>query len=379
VRVLVAFDKFKDALSAEAACAAAARVLGTTHPDWTLDLCPLTDGGEGFCETLCRNLGGQIEHVVVTGPRGEPVTAPVGFVPSHALPAGARRQLGAGAPAQIAVIGLAAASGLELLGPDRRDPWQTTTRGTGELLVRAVREKADAILLGIGGSATNDLGFGALATLGCKFYDGGGQVIAAPVPVTWEKIQRLDCSGAMVLPPLFIACDVTNPLLGPHGATATFGPQKGLRAADLPRLETQAARLAALLCSACGRPLALADTPGAGAAGGISFGLMVAAGAKLLPGFDLVSTWLDLPERVAAADLVITGEGRFDATSLEGKGPGSLVRAVRQSGKPVHVFAGSLGVAADQFLHAITPHGLPLAAALPRTAEFLAEAVARAL
>ena len=180
----------------------------------------------------------------------------------------------------------------------------------------------------------------------------------------------------MEIPPIFIACDVTNPLLGPRGATATFGPQKGLRPADVPRSEAAMARMAALLCEACGRPLVLADTPGAGAAGGIAFGLMVACGAQLVPGFELVSDWLDLPARIAAADLVLTGEGRFDATSLAGKAPGSLACAARRLGKPVHVFAGSLDGARDEWHHIITPAELPLAAALPRTAELLAAAVA---
>ena len=136
-------------------------------------------------------------------------------------------------------------------------------------------------------------------------------------------------------------------------------------------------RMAMLLCEACGKPLALADIPGTGAAGGIGFGLMVATGAKFVSGFDLVSAWLDLPARLAAADLVLTGEGRFDVTSLAGKGPGSLVRAARRLGKRAHVFAGSLGVVADSEFQAITPAGLPLSEALPRTAEFLAAAVAK--
>ena len=176
---------------------------------------------------------------------------------------------------------------------------------------------------------------------------------------------------------MFIACDVTNPLLGPRGATATFGPQKGLALGDVPKLEAQLARMAALLCDACGQPFSLTETPGTGATGGFPFGLMVGVGAKIVPGFDLVSAWLDLPARLAAADLVITGEGRFDATSLGGKGPGALVAEAKRLGKAVHVFAGSLGLPEADGLHAISPAGLPLAEALPRTAEFLATAVAK--
>ena len=375
MRVLVAFDKFKDALGAAQACEAVAAALRTRHPAWTLDLCPLTDGGEGFAENLTAAAHGRLEQHEVSGPRGDRVCAPIGFVEWARIPKPVQVRLPIQNPTPkieniLAVIDLASVSGLELLPCDQRDPWLTTTRGTGELLAAAAKAGADAILLGVGGSATNDLGLGALSALGFKFPE-------TPTPATWGKIHRI--KGRVNLPPVFVACDVTNALLGPHGATATFGPQKGLRADDLPRLEAEMARMAALLCEACGQPFALAEKPGAGAAGGIAFGLMVAAGAQLVPGFELVSDWLDLPARIAAADLVLTGEGRYDATSLGGKGPGALVAEARRLGKPAHVFAGSLGVPADRFHHAITPPELPLTATLPHTAGLLAEAVKRVL
>jgi glycerate kinase len=375
MHVLIAFDKFKDALTGGAAGEAVAGALREKHPGWTLDLCPLTDGGEQFCEILTRTSGGELRATTAAGPHGASVRAPAGFVAWERIPATARARLPVDQTGTLAVVDLASASGLGQLPPSQRDPWHTATRGTGDLLRFAAQERAGAILLGVGGSATNDLGLGALAALGFRFLDAAGAAIAVPVPATWERISRIDPAGAIPLPPILIACDVTNHLLGPRGATATFGPQKGLRTGDVPLLEAQAARMAALLCEACGRPLALADTPGAGAAGGIAFGLMVAFGARLVPGFDLVSDWLDLPARLAAADLIVTGEGRFDATSLTGKGPGSLIREARRLGKSAHVFAGSLGVPEDSAHHAITPHGLPLAAALPRTAEFLAASV----
>ena len=383
MRALVAFDKFKDALTARAACETVASAIRARHPDWEIDLCPLTDGGEGFCETLCLGVGERIEPITVRGPKGQSVIAPVGFVSPWTLTEAIRLQLTPDSQDNLAVIGLASASGLELLPPDQRDPWHTSTFGTGELLSYAAHEKAGAILLGGGGSATNDLGFGALAALGCKFLDAAGTVIPIPTPATWERIHRIDVSAAITLPPLLIACDVTNPLLGPTGAATTFGRQKGLKPADLPRLEDQTTRMAALLCEACHQPLSLASTPGAGAAGGIAFGLMVAADAKLISGFDLVADWLNLPARIAVADLVITGEGRFDATSLGGKGPGSLIRAALQQGKPAHVFAGNIDLP-DQTLsahpgmktHAISPAEMPLSEALPRTAEFLLTAIA---
>jgi len=383
MRALIAFDKFKDALAARAACEVVAAVLRSLHPEWELDLCPLTDGGEGFCETLLAGSAGRIEHLSVRGPRSGTVTAPIGFVSTDALPAAARRRLGLGAVQTLAVVGLATASGLELLPPHRRDPWQTTTFGTGELLAYAAQEKADAIVLGIGGSATNDLGLGALTALGANCHDAHEVRIPTPKPANWATVRRIDLAALRRLPPLFIACDVTNPLLGPSGAAATFGAQKGLQPLDLPRLEAQAARMAGLLCQASGKPLSLVDAAGAGAAGGIAFGLMVAVHAKLVPGFDFVSEWLDLPARIAAADLIITGEGRFDTTSLSGKGPGSLVREAQRLGKPAYVFAGSIeltaGVASGIKNRAITPEGMSLAEALPRTAEFLATEIRRVL
>ncbi len=379
MRVLVAFDKFKDALSARAACDVTVAALRAKHPGWTFDACPLTDGGEGFAEALTNATQGRLELVEVTGPRGRRIPAPVGFIDRDRIPAPARALLPA-APVNncVALVGLASASGIELIPRGERDPWKTTTCGTGELVARAYAKKAGAILLGVGGSATNDLGLGALAALGFKFIAANGTPVAVPTPDTWERIARIE-PVTLDLPPIFIACDVTNPLLGPKGATATFGPQKGLAVDDIPKLEARLARLAALLCAACGKSPALAETPGTGATGGLPFGLMVGLGAKIVPGAALVSAWLDLPARLAAADLVITGEGRFDATSLGGKGPGELVAAARRLGKPVHVFAGRVDLPALGGIegHAITPAGLPLAEALPRTAELLAATVTR--
>ncbi len=377
-RVLIAFDKFKDAITALEACEAAARGLNAVHPDWSCELCPLTDGGEGFCASLTTAAQGDFESHPCTGPRGTRLSAPIGFVRIENLSASARARpdFSAASAGSLAVIEMAAASGLALLPIAQRDPWHTSSHGTGELLRAAAQRGVDAILLGVGGSATNDLGLGALAALGFKFLDAEGTAIVNPTPVTWGKIQRIDGSTAISLPPLFIACDVTNPLLGPTGATAVFGPQKGLRNDDVPTLEIQAKRIAGLLCAACGQPDTLVDRPGAGAAGGIPFGLMATGQAKLIPGFSLVSDWLALADRVAAAGLVLTGEGRFDVTSLGGKGPGALVALARQAGKPVHLFAGSLETRPEGGrFHAITPATMPLNEALPRTAELLEAAV----
>lgn len=386
MRVLLAFDKFKDSLTAGEACAAAAAGLRERHPDWQIDSCPLSDGGEGFAEILTRAVGGTLRHVEVTGPRGKPAAANLGLVPYAQVPAAARALLppppsGPGT-AGIAVIDMASASGLALLAPAERDVWQTTSLGTGELIRHAAAAGAAAILLGVGGSATHDLGLGALAALGFEFQSDGGAVIHPPVPARWADITRIHTSATPDVPPVRIACDVSNPLLGPGGAAATYGPQKGLRPEDLPRMDAESGRLARLLCSHCGRPEDLREIPGTGAAGGISFGLMAALGAELVPGFEFVSAWLDLEARLAAADLVITGEGRFDDSSLQGKGPGAVAARALACGKQVHVFAGRATVAqppARLSVHSISPADLPLDEALRQAAANLRRAVDAAL
>ena len=378
MRVLLAFDKFKDALTAPEACAHAAAALSAVHPEWTLDLCPLTDGGEGFGDILSRAAQAKIETHTVTGPRGVPVRAAIGFASLGAIPAAARALLKLPiTEGTLAIVEMAAASGLALLKPEERDPWLANTTGTGELLRIAARPGVDAILLGVGGSATSDLGLCALAALGLCFETNANQNLPLPVPMHWVDIARI--GGALPsLPPIRIACDVSNPLLGPRGAAAIYGPQKGLRPADLARLDGEAARLARLLCAHAGQPASLVDLPGTGAAGGISFGLMAATGAQLVPGAELVSAWLNLAPRLAAADLVITGEGRFDDSSLNGKGPGEVAARALSLGKNVHVFAGRATVAVPPprlALHSITPEGVPLAQALRESGAFLESAV----
>jgi glycerate kinase len=386
LRVLLAFDKFKDALTAREACELAARALGDRHGDWQLDLCPLTDGGEGFAEILVGAAGGTLVPIKVEGPRGAPLTAPVGLVSPAMIPPAALARLGLEAPpspgGKIAVIEMASASGLALLVPALRDPWRTSSIGTGQLIRAAADLGATGVLLGVGGSATHDLGLGALSALGFGFLAADGRPLQPPVPATWDRLIRVGGRLAASIPPIRIACDVDHPLLGPRGAAATFAPQKGLRAADYDRLEAESGRLAALLCAYAGQPADLAGRPGAGAAGGIAFGLMAAAGARLLPGSAVVAAWLDLEARLAAADLVLTGEGRFDASSWEGKGPGAIAARARALGKPVRVYAGLVDLPRPSddpglVFHAITPVGTPLPQALADTAVNLGGALLR--
>lgn len=384
MRVLIAFDKFKDSLAAPAACAAAADALRTAHPDWSLDLAPLADGGDGFAALLTTAAGGEMVPVRVVGPLGEPRTAAFGLVRWAQLPAGARARLALPSLREgdtLAVVEMAAASGLALVPPAARNPWRTSTYGTGQLLAAAAQRGARGIVLGVGGSATHDLGLGALGALGLKFFDTRGGAIFPPTTSAWEHLARFAGHVPGAFPPLRVACDVTNPLLGPSGAVTVYAPQKGLAPADLPALESATARMATLLAVHCGQPLSLAHTPGAGAAGGLAFGLLTAARAQLVPGWALVHDWLELARRIAAADLVLTGEGRFDASSLCGKGPGALVAAATAAGKRTLIFAGSLGELPVSVLpplaqaHAISPPHLPLAEAFVRAPALLGAAV----
>lgn len=379
MRALIAFDKFKDALSAADACAVAAAAL---PPSYEIDSCPLTDGGEGFAEILTRAAGGRFVEQEVTGPRGATTRARMGIVPITDIPAAARAILGLDREngEKIAIIEMAQASGLALLREAQRDPWQTSSVGTGELMRAAVEAGVAAILLGVGGSATHDIGAGALAAVGIRAVDQHNRIVEPPIPARWGSIAAFQGHLPAGFPPVLIACDVSNPLLGPQGAAAVYAPQKGLKPDDYFLLEGATDRLSEMLCRALAKPLSLRETPGTGAAGGITFGLMCAANARLLPGFDLVSAWFDLDARIADADVVLTGEGRFDDSSLQGKGPGTVVRRALAHGKRAHVFAGRIAVnepPPDLALHEISPAALPLREALAATARNLTATINR--
>src|SRR5688572_16647143 len=196
MRVLLAFDKFKDSLAARDACTFAAAALRDRHPDWVIDSCPLSDGGEGFCEILTTAVQGTLVGSSISGPRENEVQAPIGMVPFDRIPERARAFLPlppkhSDTAPSVAVLDMASASGLALLEPEDRDPWQTTTVGTGELIRTATELGAVAILLGVGGSATHDLGLGALAALGLEFQTSPGNIVFPPIPARWREISRI--------------------------------------------------------------------------------------------------------------------------------------------------------------------------------------------
>lgn len=342
MNVLVAFDKFKDSMSAAHTCNAAAKGIAAFYGDSArIVRAPLTDGGEGFCQILTEAASGYVEHHTVCGPLGHEIQAPLGWVEATCLPKGVR-SLQLPASGKLAIIEMAAVAGLEQVPITERHPKYCTTRGVGELIRIATAEDASAILIGIGGSATSDLGLGALEALGLRFLRGIDKQIEQLTPAQWEDVTAISGDIELSIPPIFIACDVNNPLLGPNGAATVYGPQKGLFADEIPHFDNQAKELAEALCEYFSVPVEITAVPGSGAAGGIGFGLKVACGAEYVPGFELVSHWLDLGTKVSEADLILSGEGKLDASSLCGKGPLALAQAAHAANKACLLFAGKV-------------------------------------
>lgn len=383
MHILAAFDKFKDAMPADRACdAALAGALAALGEPLTMTRAPLTDGGEGFCPILTNAASGYIEYHKVSDPLAEEVDAPLGWVELERIPESARQCLGA-KNGKLAIIEMASVAGLEQVPNAQRHPDHCTTRGVGELIRIAVAEEADAILLGIGGSATSDLGLGALEALGLKFC-ASGQV----TPAQWSDIEAIEGRIELTVPPIYIACDVDNPLLGSRGAAAVYGPQKGLSPQEISPFDDASERVAKQLCKFFNQPESLIKIPGSGAAGGIGFGLNVAFGAVYVPGFELVTAWLDLASKIKEADLVLTGEGKFDTSSLAGKGPYALLAAAYSSDTAAILLAGlaeddAAKTVRERFagtaVYSITPEATPLPDTLKRAPEFLKQKVTEVL
>jgi glycerate kinase len=329
MRIVVAPDKFKGSLSASHVASAIALGLTRADPNIEIDLCPLADGGEGTVDALVAATGGKITTVRVTGPLSRmKVDAPIGM-------------LGDGF---TAVIEMSAASGLYLLDPEHRDPTRTTTYGTGELLREAARMGAKKIILGIGGSATVDGGIGCAQAWGATFtlqtgavYREGGRRLTGGDLVQLRSIASslpLETHGVEFV----VACDVGNPLLGPDGAAPIFGPQKGATPEQIDQLEHGLAKLV----EKTGRA-DLADKPGAGAAGGLGFGMMAFFNASIVPGIQIITDAAKLRQRLENADLCITGEGQFDHQSLAGKTTIGVARICKELNIPCVVLAGTIG------------------------------------
>jgi glycerate 2-kinase len=311
VRLLLAPDKFAGTLTASEAAEAVAEGWRRVAPDDTLDLAPLSDGGPGFVDVVHAARGGDLVPVTVTGPLGDPVPAVVLL------------------EGETAYVETAQACGLHLVPEHRRDPVRTSTRGVGELLAAAVDAGARRVVLGLGGSATNDGGAGMLAALGAVLDPHPADAVAL------GELQRVDVGPARARVEgctLVVASDVDSPLLGIQGASAVFGPQKGADPDRVVRLDAALARWAAVTG---GDP----EAAGAGAAGGLGYGLAL-LGTSRVPGIETVLDLVGLPSRVAGSDLVITGEGALDASSLRGKVVAGVAAVASSRARPCLVLAG---------------------------------------
>lgn len=365
-RVVIAPDKFKGTLDAAAAGAALAAGWRRVDRGAEVDMVPVADGGDGTLEALVAALGGRVERARVTGPLGDPVEAEYALVET---PDGL-----------LGVVEMARASGLGLVAESRRDPKRATSRGTGELIAAACRAGARRVLVCIGGSATNDAGAGMAQAVGVRLLDDRGRDVP-PGGAALERLSRIDVTGldpAVAAAEVTVACDVDNPLVGPHGASATYGPQKGASPEDVVLLDRALGHFAAVAYRDLG--IDVRDVPGAGAAGGMGGGLVAMLGARLRPGFDLVAEALGLPRRLAVADTTVTGEGRFDRQSERGKAPAGVLRLAREAGCRTVLVAGQVepGVVPEADLVYDLAERYGLEAAMGRTRDLLEEVGAEA-
>ncbi len=335
--VLIAPDSFKGSITSIDAAREIERGLRRVLPDVTVYSVPMADGGEGTAEALLHSVGGEVMPAVVTGPLGEPVKA-------HWVKLANA----------TAVIEMASASGLTLIPPDRRDPSVTTTRGTGELILAALDSGCRRLLVGIGGSATNDGGAGMAQALGVSLRSADGEELG-PGGLELARLETIDVSGLdprLAQCEVMVASDVTNPLTGPLGASAVYGPQKGASPEQVLLLDSALENYRKKLAEVFGRDIGA--IPGAGAAGGLGAGLASFCGAQLKSGIDLVLELSGAEELMRKSDLVITGEGRTDASSAMGKVPSGIGTLAKRVGVPVVCLTGC----ADESAHALYDLGV---------------------
>jgi len=332
MKVLLACDKFKGSLSAEEVNTAIIEGIKSEVEEVSFIQKGIADGGEGFVKALVDSTGGELKHSSVEDAMGKVVEAEWGIVP----------RAGGG---KAAVIEMSAASGLWRMDPQRLDPMNASTYGTGQLILKAVEEeKVEQIYLGLGGSATNDGGAGMAQALGVVFSDREGVISERMCPSTLKRVVSVEVSQRIALPSITVACDVDNPLCGERGASAIFGPQKGADAELVSELDALLLSFSTLLGGE-----ELVSVPGAGAAGGLGFGLLHFTPAELVSGFELVADAVNLAEAVQEADLVITGEGKLDRQSLGGKGPMGVALLAQKYGVPCIALAGGLDRSVDWF------------------------------
>lgn len=328
MRVAIAIDSFKGSLGSLEAGEAAAEGIRRAVPGAECFVRPLADGGEGTVSALVAALGGAFREVRVTGPDGKPVVARYGLA-------------GDG----TAVMEMAEAAGISLVPREERNPLVATTYGVGEMIADAVAVGAKKIVIGIGGSATNDAGAGMLQALGWRLLDEEGRDLPRG-GAALARLARIEPPPSRALPRFRVVCDVSNPLYGPSGASAVFGPQKGATPAMVAELDAALEHFASV-ASASLPSCPPATSPGAGAAGGLGFALLAFLGAELSPGADLVIEETGLEKFVEKADFVVTGEGRLDGQTAMGKAPAGVARIAKRHGKPVIAFSGVIGDGAE--------------------------------
>ena len=319
-------DSFKGTLSSAEVCGIMRDEILRSQPDARVTAIPVADGGEGSVDAFLTALGGEKVFVPCHGPHGEEMMAFYGMLPDG-----------------TAVVEMAAAAGLPLAG-ERLQPDRTTTYGAGELMAAAVERGARRIILGLGGSATNDGGCGAACALGVRFLDAAGEPFR-PVGGNLDRIERIDLSGRMDLPEIVVMCDIDNPLCGEQGASAVFGPQKGADPEMVRRLDHNLRHLAGVVRRDLG--IEIECLPGAGAAGGMGGGSVAFWDGRLQMGIETVLDAVRFDDLLRDADLVFTGEGRLDGQSVRGKVVAGVAKRAKQAGVPVAAVVGAVGDGAD--------------------------------
>jgi len=326
MNILIAPDSFKDCMSAWEVAIALGRGIKKILPDSVLVMVPMADGGEGTVESVIDATGGKRIEIPVMDPLMRKISSFYGIT----------------GDGLTAVIEMAAASGLELLEPEERDPWITSTYGTGQLIANALDQGCKKIILGIGGSATNDCGAGMAEALGVEFFGKFGKLTARGGGALGEvESVRLEGLDSRIAGTTFVvACDVNNPLTGPRGASAIYGPQKGADGAMVEKLDRNLTHFAGVIENQFGKEIS--QIPGSGAAGGLGAGMIAFLDATLMKGFRLIAELTGLEERIRQADLLITGEGKMDAQTLFGKTPFGVAQLAKKHGIPVIGVAGTL-------------------------------------
>ena len=342
MRILIAPDKFKGTLNAREVAQNIATGILDVLPDAQIEVVPMADGGEGTAEAICDARGCSWLECKAHDPLGREIDARYGWIDQE----------------KLAVMEMSEAAGMRRLSEGESDPIRASTFGVGEMILDATKRGANEIIIGLGGSATNDGGFGMARALGFRFLDGERELSGAVMELTQltkiilpEKVVGSLLSSAQpegrrleqpplqrASPKIIAAVDVKNPLLGESGATRVFGPQKGATENDIENLERALTRVADVATTEFG--FDYRDVPGAGAAGGLGFGLLSFCGAQIRPGFEVVAEAVALEAKMKDADLVITGEGSLDRQTLEGKTPAGVARLARKFGKPVFAIVG---------------------------------------